>query len=142
MTESIRHLAITECIDRPQLERFLAGALGPADADAVAAHVEDCAACQGVLERLAGEAPPLPTLATPPAAGGEEAEPPADFLDRLLALSVAHAAGIVHRRPRPAVARVHSAALTAPLSFPADHGSAVRAGAKRRSRPWERTRPG
>jgi WD40 repeat protein len=79
---------MTGCADRPQLERYLAGALEPAAAAAVAAHVEGCAACQGLLERLAVGA--LPWTDPDPTGGpeGGEAEPADDFLERLLALSV------------------------------------------------------
>jgi WD40 repeat protein len=80
--ETFRAIAMTRCIELPQLERFLAGALGPAEADAVTVHIESCAVCQGELERLASEAAPLPALAPHPP-GEEEAEPREDFLDRL-----------------------------------------------------------
>ena len=45
------------CFNRQELGRFLAGQLSPAAANAVAGHVEHCAACQAVLEELAGLGP-------------------------------------------------------------------------------------
>jgi WD40 repeat protein/predicted Ser/Thr protein kinase len=80
---------MTGCADRPQLQRFLAGTLGPAEADAVTAHLDGCATCQGVLAQLAGEVFPLSHPDAPGRPPTENVKPPEDYLDRLLALSVA-----------------------------------------------------
>ncbi len=73
---------MTGCADRPLLERFLAGTLEAAEAEAVTVHVQDCAACQEMLRQVSGEAPLLPPLA----AAREEAEPAEEFLADLRVL--------------------------------------------------------
>jgi WD40 repeat protein/serine/threonine protein kinase len=69
------------CPDRNYLKRFLAVELDAANSGAVAAHVEDCPACQAFLESLAGEQGDagLGLTRTFP----DEPEPSEEFLERL-----------------------------------------------------------
>jgi serine/threonine-protein kinase len=63
---------MTRCPTTEQLERWLRCPHGDPEAGALAAHVDDCARCQGVLEGLtAGPAPsPTGSSAGPPTAPG------------------------------------------------------------------------
>ena len=73
------------CLPRPELKRFLAGALDTADAAVLAAHVEDCSACQEVLDALVKA--PSPARAASLSGEGEQ-DPTPELLDQLwLALS-------------------------------------------------------
>jgi WD40 repeat protein/serine/threonine protein kinase len=67
------------CPSRERLERFLGQEAGPEDG-ALAAHVEDCPACQAVLEDLLRS---LPGLAPRPAAAPPAPRPADDFVGRL-----------------------------------------------------------
>jgi WD40 repeat protein/serine/threonine protein kinase len=69
------------CAGRELLERFLGGALGAAEGDKVASHVEGCPACQEILEMLASETPGLPDPAWP--TEPDDPEPTPEFLERL-----------------------------------------------------------
>ncbi len=104
------------CPERQELERFLAGELEIAAGNALSLHVEDCAACQSLLEELASTAPP-------PAHSGLFREPPERdlepteaFLDHL-SRSLPQASGLhppsgLHAKP--ASAGLRSAAKEIP----------------------------
>ncbi len=85
------------CFQRAELQRFLAGELSAPAAAELAAHVEECAACERVLAELAGSQPPLlsPGPAIDADATNEEAT--SEFLDHLRSC-LAPTSGL-HRAP-------------------------------------------
>src|SRR5262245_58872555 len=64
------------CPGLRQLEQFLAGALSPAEEEALTQHVDRCGACQDTLEALVGGA-------GRPAPRDADAEPDVAFMQRL-----------------------------------------------------------
>src|SRR5271166_5051937 len=71
------------CPGRELLEQFLGGTLSAAAGEAVAAHVEVCAACQALLDQMTTEAPALPRSALVGEEEDAEPEPAPEFLERL-----------------------------------------------------------
>jgi hypothetical protein len=75
------------CPERAVLEQLLAGQLPPAVEASVAGHVDQCPACQEVLEQLTGPSGPAPlsmTIVAGPLASGEEHPAPKEAFVRRL----------------------------------------------------------
>jgi WD40 repeat protein/serine/threonine protein kinase len=73
---------MTPCPSRDELAAYLTDRLSSAEEHTLAAHVQECASCQGLLERLVedGGGPPAPTRVQVAPAGFR---PPAGFVEQL-----------------------------------------------------------
>jgi WD40 repeat protein/serine/threonine protein kinase len=99
------------CYNRQELERFLAGELDADAGTALAVHVENCAACQNILEESAGAGLPAPTVPH-----SKEPEPTDEFLERLRR-SLARTSGfypVPGLAPDPALAGASDSSSGAP----------------------------
>jgi WD40 repeat protein/serine/threonine protein kinase len=72
------------CAGHDLLERFLRGELSASVNEDLAAHVEGCTACQGLLDRLVRMASPLPLGAVTRELDDSDIEPPLEFIERLV----------------------------------------------------------
>jgi WD40 repeat protein/serine/threonine protein kinase len=81
------------CPQRQELERFLAGELEIAAGNALTLHVEDCAACQSLLEELASASPPPSHSGLFCDPSERDLEPTEEFLNHL-SRSLPHASGL------------------------------------------------
>lgn len=135
MNTSLANAAWPACLSALRLDRWMAGELGPAEAEEVRAHVAGCARCTSAVGSLAGardgaRLPPLRTVAAP-----------ARHAARLRAIAalaggLAAAAGLLlFLRPDPTGERTKGAGIG--LAMYVLHGDAVR-----RTGPGEVVAPG
>jgi hypothetical protein len=135
MNTLLANAAWPACLSALRLDRWMAGELGPAEAEDVRAHVDGCARCTSAVESIAGERdrarlPPLRTVAAP--------APRASRLRGIAALAggLAAAAGLlVLLRPDATADRAKGAGVG--LAMYVLHGEAVR-----RTAPGEVVAPG
>jgi WD40 repeat protein/serine/threonine protein kinase len=104
-----------DCPQRRELERFLAGELEAAAANALTLHVEGCASCQSALDELAAAAPAPRHSGLLRVHSERELEPTEEFLDRL-SRSLPKASGL-YPAPGPTPKKASSGLRSLPRDF-------------------------